>query len=48
MANTKGKLQILRRSHLQVMGVILILLLAVLLLWHGNTNSRQAVSALMA
>lgn len=35
-------------SYWQAGGVILILLLAVLLLWHGNANSRQAISALMA
>ena len=36
------------QSHIQGIGIVLMLLLAALLLWHGNANSRQAFSALMA
>ena len=35
-------------KHLQAIGAILILLLAVALLWHGNANSMQAAPALVA
>ena len=34
--------------HLQVIGTVLILLLAAALLWHGNANSMQATPALVA
>ena len=48
MPNLKNKFHILNNSHWHVIGTILILLLAVLLLWHGNANSNQAMSAMMA
>ena len=48
MAGTKKKLHIPSTSQLQAIGVILVLLLAGLLLWYGNANSRQATGALMA
>ena len=35
-------------AHLPILGVFAILLLAVLLLWHGNANSTQAQPAMMA
>lgn len=36
------------KTILQVMGVMIALLLAAALLWHGNANSNQAVPALVA
>ena len=35
-------------SYLQVVGIVFILLVGVLLLWHGNANSMQAQSAMLA
>ena len=37
-----------KQSHLQVMGIVLLILCAVLLLWYGNANSKQAIGALIA
>lgn len=39
---------IFKHSYLQAIGAIVILLLALLLLWHGNATSNQAESALIA
>ena len=36
------------KSHLQVAGVVAVLLLALLLLWYGNVNSYQSAPAIMA
>ena len=44
----KEKLSFLNKACLKVAGIIGILLLAVLLLWHGNANSMQAKPALLA
>ena len=44
----KKKLQLLKKENLPIVGVIVILLLAVLLLWHVNANSYQATSAIVA
>ena len=44
----KTQLQKINKSTLQVGGCVLLMLLAALLLWFGNVNSRQAESALMA
>ena len=35
-------------ATLRVLGVLLVLLLAVTLLWHGNTHSNQAMAAMVA
>ena len=48
MGNIKKKLHKITPSHLQVVGILLVLLLVGLLLWHGNANSWQATNALMA
>ena len=48
MPKLKNRFYIFKHSHLQVIGAILILLLALVLLWHGNVNSMQATSALVA
>ena len=44
----KNRFYIFKHSHLQVIGAILILLLALVLLWRGNATSNQAVPALVA
>ena len=44
----KEKFPFLNKTHLQSAGIILILLLVALLLWHGNATSMQAQSALLA
>ena len=36
------------RTTITIAGVLLLLLLAVVLLWHGNANSMQAMPALVA
>ena len=36
------------KTILQVTGAVIVLILAAVLLWHGNANSRQAVPALVA
>ena len=48
MANTQKKLYKITPSQLQVLGILLVLLLAGLLLWHGNATSSQAMGAMMA
>ena len=48
MINFKNKFRAIKKSHLQVFGVLLLILLAVCLLWHGNSTSQQAESALIA
>ena len=48
MENTQKKLHKITPSQLQVVGILLVLLLAGLLFWYGNANSWQATSALMA
>ena len=48
MPKLKNRFSALTRSHLQVIGSALVLLLAALLLWHGNATSSQATSALSA
>ena len=37
-----------KHSYLQVIGVIVVLLLALILLWHGNATSNQSIPALVA
>ena len=48
MPELKNRFYIFKHSHLQVIGAIFILLLALVLLWHGNANSMQAMPALVA
>jgi hypothetical protein len=48
MPKFKNKAGRLIGSHLQVACILCMLLLAVLLLWHGNANSMQAMPALVA
>ena len=48
MPELKNRFYRFKHSHLQVIGVIFILLLALLLLWRGNATSNQAVPAMVA
>ena len=48
MNGKKFRSRFLNKTALTVAGVLLILLLAVILLWHGNATSKQATPALMA
>ena len=48
MPGLKNRFYIFKHSHLQVIGAIFILLLALVLLWHGNAHSMQAMPALVA
>ena len=51
MDDKKGKHRFLNRTTLTatgVLGILLLLLTAVMLLWHGNANSMQALPALVA
>ena len=48
MLKDNNKFPIVKKSHLQTAGILLLLFLAVLQLWFNNANSNQAVSALVA
>ena len=46
--NKKTNSHFLNIASLKITGVVLIILLAVVLLWHGNANSMQAIPAMTA
>ena len=48
MPELKNRFHRFKHSHLQVIGAIFLLLLALVLLWRGNATSNQAVPALVA
>ena len=48
MNSKEAKSRFLNRTTLTVAGIVLLLLLSVILLWHGNATSNQAVPALVA
>ncbi len=48
MKDKETKSQFLSRTTITIAGVLLLLLLAVMLLWHGNANSMQAMPAMVA
>lgn len=48
MPHIRSKLKKIKKTHLQIAGVLLLVLLAVFLLWRGNRTSMQAESALVA
>ena len=48
MHKKETKFRFLNMTTLAIAGILLLLLTAVILLWHGNANSRQAIPALVA
>ena len=48
MPELKKRMNLFQKTYLQVAGIILLLCLAAFLLWFNNTNSMQAISALVA
>ena len=48
MTNLKNRFRFLETSVLQITGLFLMFLVAILLLWKGNADSNQAVSAMLA
>ena len=48
MPDIKNKLKKFKKSHLYVTSILLLMLLAVLLLWFNNSNSMQAMPAMVA
>ena len=48
MLNIKNKFRKVKKTHLQIAGVLLLLLLGVFLLWFGNSKSLQAEGATAA
>jgi hypothetical protein len=48
MAKTETKSRFLKATTLAIAGALLLVFSAVLLLWHGNANSMQAMPALVA
>ena len=48
MSELKNKSHIFNKSHLLEAGILVLILLAALLLWFTNTNSPQALSAMVA
>ena len=48
MLKFKKRFPILKRSYLSVAGILFLIFLAVLLLWFNNSNSTQAISAMVA
>ena len=48
MPDSKNKIQIFKKTHLPIVGVLLLILLAFFLLWFNNSTSLQAEPALIA
>ena len=48
MSNANQKSHIFKSSYLQVIGILLLVVLAALMMWFHNTNSTQAISATVA
>ena len=48
MPKLKNRLYIFKHLHLQILGVVLIVLFALLLLWRGNATSNQSEPAMVA
>ena len=46
--NGKTKIQFKDKLWLHVAGIVMLLLLAIVLLWHNNAHSMQATSAIAA
>ncbi len=47
-SSEKNKFRFLNTTTLTIAGVLFILLLAIILLWYGNSNSNQAMNAISA
>ena len=48
MSDLKNRLNIISNPRFQIAGIIILILLAALLLWFNNSNSNQAMSAMVA
>ena len=48
MRKKEPKSRFLNTTTLTIAGVLLLLFVAIILLWHGNANSMQATPALVA
>ena len=48
MPESNNRINIFKKTYLQVAGILLLLSLAVLLLWFNDINSTQAISAMVA
>ena len=48
MSNLNQKIRIFTKSYLQVAGILILILLAVLMMWFNNLDSTQAISATVA
>lgn len=48
MQTLKNRFHLIKSAHLYVAGILLLLSLAAMLLWYGNANSNQAMSAIAA
>ena len=48
MNNKESKPRILSKTTLKIVGILLVFLSAVILLWHSNANSMQAMPAMVA
>ena len=48
MSKNETKPRFLKATTLRIVGILVVLFLAVVLLWHGNANSMQAMPAMVA
>ena len=48
MSDSKNKSHTFKKSHIAIVGITVLLLLAIFLLWFNNNNSMQAMPALIA
>ena len=47
MPDSKNKIQIFKKTHLPIIGVLLLILLAIFLLWFNNSRSMQAMPSMV-
>ena len=47
MPDSKNKIQIFKKTHLPIIGILLLILLAIFLLWFNNNRSMQAMPAIV-
>ena len=48
MPDDKNRFRLFNNTHLQVAGIVILIVLALILLWFNNANSTQAISAMAA